>query len=124
MLWSVLILAERPLGPVLLLAVLIVAGFASGCMVIGFAFVKESVPAPLAGTAAGVAIMGAMTGPMLQQPLIGWVLDLKWTGTLAGTVRVYDAPAYRVAFALMLVWLVVSLVASLATRETHARQTR
>ena len=123
-LWSVVILAERPLGPVLLLAVLMVTGFASGCMVIGFAFVKESVPARLAGTAAGVANMGAMTGPMLQQPLIGWVLDLNWAGTLAGTVRVYDVQAYRASFALVLVWLAVSLLASLATRETHARQTR
>jgi len=122
-LWSVIFLAERPLGPVLLLAVLMVTGFASGCMVIGFAFAKESVPARFAGTAGGVANMGSMAGAMLQQPLIGWLLDLNWRGSLAGSVRVYDAEAYRAAFALLLAWLAVSLVAALATRETHARQT-
>lgn len=80
-------------------------------------------PARLAGTAGGVANMGSMTGAMLQQPLIGWILDLNWSGTVVGTVRVYDAQAYRAAFALILVWLAVSLAATLATRETHARQT-
>ncbi len=122
-LWAAVIFAERPLGPTLLLAALVVAGFASGCMVIGFAFAKESVPARLAGTAAGVANMGSMTGAMLLQPLIGWVLDRHWGGALLEGVRVYDAAAFRAGFTLMLGWLAVSLVAAFATRETGARQT-
>jgi MFS family permease len=121
-LWSVIILAERPLGPQLLLALLLVAGFASGCMVIGFAYAKESVPARLAGTATGVANMGSMTGAMLLQPLIGWFLDLGWNGASAGGVRVYDAQAYRGAFLIMLAWLAAALLAASFTRETHARQ--
>jgi MFS family permease len=122
-LWAAIVLAERPLGPTLLLALLVVAGFSSGCMVIGFAFAKESVPARLAGTATGVANMGSMTGAMLLQPLIGWVLDLHWRGGLAAGVRTYDAEAFRSAFVLMLAWLVASLAAAAFTRETHARQT-
>lgn len=122
-LWAVLVLAERPLGPALLLALLVVSGFASGCMVIGFAFAKESVPARLAGTASGVANMGAMSGAMLLQPLIGWLLDLNWSGAAAAGVRVYDAQAYRTGFLIMLVWLVAAFAAASLTRETHARQT-
>lgn len=122
-LWSFLVMAERPLGPVLLLAFLVTAGFASGCMVIGFAFAKESVPARLAGTATGVANMGSMTGVMLLQPLIGVLLDLSWRGATQGAVRVYDAQAYRSAFLIMLVWLAVSFAAAAITRETRARQT-
>jgi len=122
-LWSVVILAARPLGPNLLLALLVSAGFVSGCMVIGFAFAKESVPARFAGTASGVANMGSMTGAMLQQPLIGWILDLHWSGATVASVRVYDADAYRAGFLLPLAWLVVSFAAALATRETNARQT-
>lgn len=121
-LWSIVILAPRPLGPKLLLAVLVAAGFSSGCMVIGFAFAKESVPARYAGTATGVANMGSMAGAMLQQPLIGWILDLNWNGTLVSGVRAYDAHAYAAGFTLVLVWLVISFAAALATRETHARQ--
>jgi sugar phosphate permease len=122
LLWSIVILAPRPLGPNLLLALLLAAGFSSGCMVIGFAFAKESVPARFAGTATGVANMGSMTGAMLQQPLIGWILDLNWSGQLASGVRLYDASAYAAGFTLMLGWLAVSFVAALLTRETHARQ--
>jgi MFS family permease len=122
-LWAAVILAERPLGATLLLALLIVAGFASGCMVIGFALAKESVPARLAGTATGVANMGSMAGAMLLQPLIGAVLDRYWSGALFAGVRLYDAGAYRAAFLLMLAWLAIALAAAAATRETHARQT-
>lgn len=121
-LWSIVILAPRPLGPNLLLALLVAAGFSSGCMVIGFAFAKESVPARYAGTATGVANMGSMTGAMLQQPLIGWILDMNWNGALVAGVRRYDAAAYAAGFTLVLVWLAVSFTAALAARETHARQ--
>ena len=122
-LWSVIVLAQP--SPNVLLALLMAAGFMSGCMVVGFAYAKESVPARLAGTATGVANMGSMTGAMLLQPLIGVVLDQGWLGevTYAGA-RAYGAQAYRNAFLLLLGWLAVSFVCALATRETHARQMR
>lgn len=122
-LWSVVVLA--PPSPNVLLAVLVGAGFASGCMVTGFAYAKESVPARLAGTATGVANMGSMTGAMLLQPLIGVVLDQGWLGelTYAGA-RAYGAQAYRDAFLLLLGWLAISFACALATRETHAQQMR
>jgi MFS family permease len=122
-LWSVIVLA-RP-SPNVLLVLLVAAGFVSGCMVIGFAYAKESVPARLAGTATGVANMGSMTGPMLLQPLIGVLLDAGWLGeTNYLNARAYDARAWRDAFLLLLGWLAVSFACALATRETHARQLR
>jgi MFS family permease len=122
-LWSIIVVAQP--SPNVLLVLLLAAGFTSGCMVIGFAHAKESVPARLAGTATGVANMGSMTGPMLLQPLIGVVLDQGWLGDLAYSgARPYDAYAWRDAFLLLLAWLAVSFVCVLATRETHARQLR
>jgi MFS family permease len=123
-LWAIVILAERPHAPSVLLALLTLAGFCSGCMVIGFAFVEESVPARLAGTAGGVANMGSMCGAMLLQPLLGAILDARWQGASAAGVRLYDAEAFRAAFTLALAWIACSLAAALATRETHARQAR
>ena len=122
-LWSVIVLA-RP-TPNVLLALLIAAGFTSGCMVVGFAYAKESVPARLAGTATGVANMGSMSGAMLLQPLIGVLLDAGWLGeTNYLNARAYGAQAWRDAFLLLLGWLAVSFACALATRETHARQLR
>jgi len=120
--WSIIALHAR-LGPTVLLVLLVAAGIFAGAMVTGFAFAKESVPARFAGTAGGVANMGAMTGPMVLQPAIGVLLDMNWSGAVSATgARLYDAAAYRVAFGLLLVWLVVSLLAMLLARETHCRQ--
>ena len=61
----------HPLPMPALFAALAVAGFGAGCMIISFAFAKESVPTPLTGTVTGLVNMGVMTGPMLLQPLVG-----------------------------------------------------
>jgi len=108
----------------LLVALLGFTGCASSAVMVGFAIAKESSPAALAGTAGGIANMGNMLGGMIMQPAVGWVLDRRWTGTLANGVRVYDFDAYRAGFALMLVWLAVALVLLVFVRETHCRQTQ
>jgi len=111
--------------PVCLLTILlIITGFASGCMIISFAFAKESVPASLAGTVNGVINMGVISGPTLLQPAVGWLLDRNWTGELLQGIRIYDMAAYRAGFALMLGWALVSLVLLFFTRETRCTQLR
>jgi MFS family permease len=120
--WAVIVLVAG-LAPAVLLLLLVMAGLLAGVMVTGFAWAKESVPARLAGTASGVANMGAMTGPMVLQPAIGVLLDLNWSGTLAASgARLYDAGAFRAAFGLFLAWLAAAFIASLFARETHCRQ--
>jgi MFS family permease len=118
--WA-LVLYASPARP-LLAALLAVVGFASGCMMPGFAFAKESVPPPVAGTVSGVVNTGVMVGPLVLQPSIGWMLDRLWGGAVQDGVRVYEHSAYRAGFGLMMAWLVASLAAVLFTRETHCRQ--
>jgi len=108
----------------LLVALLGFIGCASSAVLVGFAIVKESAPAALAGTAGGVANMGNMLGGMIMQPAVGWVLDRRWAGTFANGVRVYDFDAYRAGFTLMLAWLAAALVLLVFVRETHCRQTQ
>ena len=119
--WVVIVLATE-VGLTLLVAVLLITGFSSGSMIISFAFAKESVPVHLSGTVSGVINMGVMTGPMILQPAVGWVLDRMWTGETAAGVRLYGLDAYRSGFALMLAWMALSLVLLLFTRETGCRQ--
>ncbi len=102
-------------------AIFIFTGFCSGCMIISFAFVKESVPAHLAGTVSGVINMGVMVGPMLLQPAVGWMLDLKWQGQTDAAVRIYPFSAYQSGFGLMMGWLTLSVVLLFFTRETYCR---
>jgi MFS family permease len=107
----------------LLVSILIITGAASACIMIGFAFAKESTPTALAGTTSGVINMGNMLGGMIMQPAVGWVLDRHWEGTMEDGIRVYGFDAYRAGFGMMLAWLAVALVLVLFTRETHCRQT-
>ncbi|BBO72918.1 MFS transporter [Desulfosarcina widdelii] len=120
--WIVIVMVNG-LSLVSLSVVLWVTGFASGSMIISFAFVKESVPVRLSGTVSGVVNMGVMTGPMILQPAVGWVLDRMWAGDIASGVRVYSIDAYRSGFALMLAWITLSFVLLFFTRETGCRQT-
>lgn len=119
--WATIVLA-KDITMLQLIPVLLVTGFSSGCIIIGFAFAKESIPVHLAGTVSGVINMGVMTGPMVLQPAVGWVLDRMWTGDLQMGIRIYDVVAYRSGFGLMLVWLTASFFLLLFTRETHCQQ--
>lgn len=118
--FMVFLLPDLPL--VLLIAILVITGTASGCIMIGFAYAKESTPVALAGTTSGVINMGNMLGGMIMQPAVGWVLDRNWDGAMKGGVRFYGFAAYRAGFSLMLVWLVIAIALVLLTRETRCRQ--
>ena len=119
--WA-MILFVPALSLPLLTILLVITGFASGCMIISFAFAKESVPAHLAGTVNGVINMGVISGPTLLQPAVGWMLDRNWTGGLFQGIRIYDLAAYRSGFLLMLGWALLSFVLLFFTRETYCRQ--
>jgi MFS family permease len=105
-----------------LVALLLLSGFASGSMIISFAFAKESVPSHLAGTVSGITNMGVMMGPTLLQPAVGWVLDRCWQGNMLAGVRIYSFDAYRAGFSLMFAWTALALVLLLFTKETYCRQ--
>jgi MFS family permease len=120
--WTIILFSPRLPFPVIII-LLIFTGFSSGCMIIGFAFVKESVPPPYAGTISGICNMGVMIGPMVLQPSIGWILDSLWKGEMKNGVRIYDLAAYRKGFILILIWSILAAVLILFTRETHCRQT-
>ncbi len=120
LLWGALIFTPN-LSITALAALLVIIGFLSGCMIIGFAFIKESVPREFSGTVSGVCNMGVMLGPMILQPGVGFILD-RFTATVGGTAPLFhDLTAYRAGFSLMLVWLVIGFALILLSRETHCQ---
>jgi sugar phosphate permease len=118
--WAAAIWLPLPLAA--LVPVLAITGFASGNIIIGFAWAKESVPLRLMGTASGVANMGPLMGGMVLQPAVGWMLDQRWMGGMAGGGRIYDAAAYQAGFALLFGTVALSLCLLTLARETHCRQ--
>ncbi len=101
---------------------LVISGFSTNAMILTFVLAKESVPVRYSGTISGVINMGTMAGPMILQPAVGWVLDLKWQGAIQDGVRIYPFGAYQAGFALMIGWLALSLVLLLFLKETYCRQ--
>ena len=95
---------------------------ASGSVVIGFAFAKESVPPHFMGSISGTVNIGNMLGPTLLQPAMGLLLDRNWNGQTSKGAHVYDVHAFHVAFVLMVSWLAISTVLLSLTRETHCQQ--
>jgi MFS family permease len=119
--WSIVIyIPALPLP--LLVGLLMLSGFVSGSIIIGFAYAKESVPLRLTGTSSGVVNMGTMMGVMFLQPAVGWMLDRHWSGAVANGVRLYDAAAWQAGFTLVFAWVVASLICIALTRETYCKQ--
>jgi sugar phosphate permease len=120
-LWAAIIFL--PFLPLSIFVVLILlAGFASGGNIIGFAFSKESVPLQLSGTVSGFVNLGNMVGPTFLTPAIGWVLDWRWAGQMAGGVRVYDLQAFHSGFLLILGCSLLAFLLISLTEETYCRQ--
>jgi MFS family permease len=119
--WGLVVFLPLPLAA--LVPALAVTGFASGNIIIGFAWAKESVPLRLMGTASGVCNMGPLLGGMLLQPAVGWMLDRRWTGALADGARLYDAAAWQAGFALIFATVCAATTLVLFARESYCRQT-
>ncbi len=120
--WGVVIYVPG-LSLVCLTILLLFIGFASGCMIVGFAFAKESVPAYLSGTVSGICNMGVMSGPMILQPAVGLILDMmSRRGEPIQGAKLYSLEAFQYGFSLMMAWLALGALLILFTQETRCRQ--
>ena len=119
--WSAMFYVEVLPMPVFLV-IASITSFASGCVILGFAYGKESVPVRFLGTISGTVNIGNMIGPTLLQPAIGVMLDRKWTGEMLEGSRVYSTAAYESAFLLFIAWLVLACILISFTQETGCKQ--
>jgi sugar phosphate permease len=117
--WSALFYTALPLA--LFTIVAAVTSFASGAVVVAFAFAKESVPVRFLGTISGAVNVGNMLGPTILQPAIGSVLDARWSGTVANGARVYSVDAYHAAFTMIVAWALLTCLLAAFTTETDCR---
>ena len=116
----ILYLQDLPLW--LIIALFSIVGFASSAIAFGMAFVKESVPVALAGTVTGVCNMGMEMGPLILQPVIGRILDLRWDGLSENGIRIYDLSAYHVAFIAMIALSLLGTLIIPFAKETYCQQ--
>ena len=90
-------------------------------MVLAFSVVRENTPPWAAGTAIGVTNGFVVGSGAVLQPLLGWLLDLSWDGTLIDGVRSYTPENYETAFLVLPAFGLLGLLCALAVRETHGQ---
>jgi MFS family permease len=96
-------------------------GFLGSAQIVCFALVRENHPPGRSATAIGL-VNALVTGAgALFQPLVGWLLDLAWTGETLLGARVYSLPAYRLALGSLIACCLGGLLCLLAVRETFCR---
>lgn len=108
--------------PLAALAVLcFLVGFLGSAQIVCFALVKENFRPELSGTAIGF-VNGMVTGAgALFQPLVGFLLDLVWTGKTVAGARVYVVEDYHLALASLIACCLAGFACLLAVRETYCR---
>ncbi|HTY99710.1 MAG TPA: MFS transporter [Rhodocyclaceae bacterium] len=96
-----------------------------GLLTAGFtlcwACAKEVNPPLLSGMSTAVTNMGGFLAGAVLQPLVGWVMDLRWSGALAGDLRLYGADDYRWGLALIAAAAWLGAAAAWRVRETRCR---
>ena len=96
-------------------------GFFGSSAVISYAACRESCRASVSGTSMGLANTISIVTAAIYQPLVGWFLDLGWTGRMVDGARVYSVETYRLAFLSLVFSAVVAIGAAILTQETHTR---
>lgn len=86
-----------------------------------YAISTELNPREVAGTSVAFTNMGSILIGALFQPIVGWFLDLQWTGHMQNGLRVYSGLAFKNALIVLPIFCLLALVFALLTKETHCR---
>jgi len=106
----------------LLMALIFIIGAGGSAMTVCFGSIKELNDVNYSSTSLGVMNMCIVGAGAVMQPLIGWLLDSNWDGTMQAGARIYAADNYSTAFFSLLVVNFAALIGASLLRETHCRQ--
>ncbi len=96
-------------------------GACAACVVLSWACAKEVNPPALSGMSTSVTNMGGFLASALLQPLVGYVMDLNWSGAMANGVRVYGGDDLRIGMALLAAVAGVGAAGAWRLQETGCR---
>ncbi len=100
---------------------LFLSGLTGGCMVITFALAREVSSKRLHGSVSGLVNGMTVGAGAILQPIIGWMLDLRWDGTMQAGARIYQTSDYRFAFISLVICSGTGFLFALTLRETKCQ---
>jgi MFS family permease len=111
-----------PESTILLMGMIFLTGVGGCAMTTCFSSVKELNNLEFRSTGLGLMNMCIVGSGAVMQPLIGWLLDMNWSGTIIDGARVYSESAYTSALSSLLVLNIAALIGSLFLCETRCKQ--
>jgi len=117
-----IVIFYTPENTYLLMAIIFITGVGGCAMTACFSSVKELNSLEYSSTALGLMNMFVVGSGAVMQPLIGWLLDMNWSGTMIDGARVYSENAYTFAFSSLLVVTAAACIGTMILRETGCRQ--
>jgi len=117
----VTILLFDSVSATVLTALFFINGLGGCTMVVCFSVMREYNAQH--NTAASLGMLNTLVvgSGAVMQPLIGWLLDSRWNGTLTDGVRLYSAENYQSAFYTLILANGLAVVCCLLLRETYCR---
>ncbi len=103
------------------MALCFLMGFSAAGFSLTWACAKEVNPPQLAGMSTSIANVGGFFGAAVMQPLVGWLMDEVWAGTIVNGVRVYSLGDFRFGLSIVVVMALFGLIAGCFIRETRCK---
>ena len=117
-----LMILYAPLNMLSLQVALFLLGIGAASQCITFGLVRDIHPVAIAGTAVGFNNMAVIMGGIICQPLVGFILEYYWQGTVQHGAHVYTALHYQWALLTMPVCSIIGIVACTGwLKETHGQ---
>ena len=108
--------------PVALIFVLMfLYGFFNVGVATSYAIACEITPLEIGGTSMSFANMASVIIGALFQPIIGWLLDLRWDHLVVHGVRYYAAGDFRFAMLTLPLCFIISLIAAAFLKESYRK---
>jgi len=111
-----------PESTALLMLMIFFTGMGGSSMTACFSSVRELNNLESSSTALGLMNMCVVGSGAVMQPLIGWLLDINWTGRIIDGARIYSASAYTAALSSLLIVNAAAFIGTLLLRETRCKQ--
>lgn len=103
------------------MALCFLMGFSAAGFSLTWACAKEVNPPQLAGMSTSIANVGGFFGAAVMQPLVGWLMDRVWEGTMANGVRAYSLSDFRFGLSVVVALAFFGLLAAFFVRETRCK---
>jgi MFS family permease len=97
-------------------------GFGSSAQILAYPTVTESNPLALTGSALGLSSTLIMSGGAIFQPIVGWLIEMKWDKLLEDGLPVYSAANYKFALWIMPISILIAGSMVLLIKETYCKR--